>query len=1049
MKKIYSFLAGRTLLGAMLFAAIMAVSPTCAWAQQNTNVTVTVLDQSNAEPVIGATVSLVGDPTKSTATDVSGVAMLRGVPSNGQLIIRFIGYANQTVAIDGQSALRVSLVPVAVDLEQVVVVGFGTQKKENLTGAVAMVDGETMNKRPITNPASMLQGMAAGVSVTQSLGQPGAEGVNIRIRGEGTFSSAGSNPLILINGVEGSMSNLDPNMIESVSILKDAASASIYGSRAANGVVLVTTKQGSKGKAAISYSGNFGWHQPTKMFDVVNNSVEYMELYNEARTNSGQLGGQYTPEMIDAYRKGNGSEQYPNFDWLGYMFQPAFVQTHNLSASGGSDKVTYNVGLNYVDQNGTLRGFKYNKYNITTDVTAKITDFITIGSYTNLMMGDREQTRQSQDDALLSTLSQAPTYMPWLPDAGDGVRRYTNMAYSHEQHNKNMAAIIDVNAMERNRSYDLNSQIWLDIRLAKGLKWYTKVAARLQESRKQDWRGAPTPLYMYHKDDQGNYVQNGTLDKGGEGFTDTHATTFYTNLYSYLQYDVATNNDHHNFHLMAGYNQEHSEWNDLSAYRKEYPFDLHNINAGGTTGWTNSGNANAWALQSVFGRFKYNYRERYLFEANVRYDGTSRISSENRWGVFPSFSAAWRITEEQFMKNANADWLSSLKLRASWGQLGNQNINSGVDGIGPYPYQALINKVSSYPFDKSSESSAYAQAAYVNRDIRWETTTTANVALDAAFFNNRLTFTFEWYDRVTSGILRSMQVSNLLGLTAPTVNKGEMQNSGFELALGWNDMVGTSKDAFSYNIGVNMSTNQNKLTTFGAREPSGNYLYEEGLPYGGYYMLENIGVFANQAEIDAAPKQFTDNTQPGDLRYRDANGDGKINNDDRVSMDGKFAAFEYSIIFGANWKGIDFSLIGGGVQGKSFYTDGWGVQPFRQGSAPTRDYLAGMWTPESPNGAKNPKLYFDDLGGSKNTRGNSWFLQDASYFRLRNLTLGYTFPSQWMERAKINKLRFYFSAENLFTITKFQGLDPERSGDGRAAQYPQNRVLSFGVNLVF
>jgi TonB-linked SusC/RagA family outer membrane protein len=951
--------------------------------QQNLKVSGVVTDEAG-EPLIGVSV-LVKGTTLGNITDLNGRFSL-DVPEGSILEISYIGYKTQSIKAQ-REPMNIVLKEDAQKLDEVVVVGFGTQKKVNLTGSVSAVTGDDISKRPVANAAILLQGQIPGLRVNQGLGQPGGEGTSFRIRGQGTFSSAGSDPLILINGVPGSMTNLDPSVIESVSVLKDAASAAIYGARAANGVILVTTKQGAVGdKVHISYHGNVGLHTPTKLYDRVTNSVEYMELANLAWKNSG-TGKQYTQDQINLYRNNVGDPQYPNFDWQDYMFRTAVVQTHNLSMAGSTEKTTYNVALNFVDQPGTMRGFKYRKYNATIDLTARITNFIKVGTYANLMYGETEQPRQGQNDAFLSTLSQAPTYMPWLPDDGTGIRRWTSSAYSFESHNKNMPAIIGDNAMKRDNNFDINAQLWLEINLAKGLTWYTKGAARLQSNKSKDWRGSTTYTYDYHTGERSS-----ELDKGGLGLSVGDGRRFYTNLYSYLKYDLSLVDNAHNFSLMVGYNQESEKYETLNAYRKDFAFDLPVLNAGGTADWSNSGGEEEWAIQSLFGRFNYDFKERYLFEANMRYDGTSRISDENRWGVFPSFSVAWRATEEEFIKNLNLNWLNNFKLRGSWGQLGNQN-------IGLYPYQAMISGVDDYPFTKTSDGViiGYQQTAYANRNIKWETTTITDIGFDLQVFDG-LSVTFDWYKKTTDDILRSSQVSSLLGLSAPTVNNGSVENKGIEVALNYANMVkGGTFRGFRYNAGGYFDRSRNKLTEFGAEEIGSYSIKREGLPYDEYYMLECIGVFADQAEINASPKQFNDNTQPGDLKYKDISGpdgkpDGVIDNYDRRTFSGRFPGFEYGINASATWKGFDLSLIGQGVADKKYYTTDWGVQPFMQGSSPNKDYIKHMWTEENPYGAKHPKLYWQDMGGGKNTRPNSYYLKDASFFRLKNLTLGYTLP---------------------------------------------------------
>ncbi|MCE9444928.1 TonB-dependent receptor [Bacteroides fragilis] len=1008
--------------------------------QQNLKVSGVVTDEAG-EPLIGVSV-LVKGTTLGNITDLNGRFSL-DVPEGSILEISYIGYKTQSIKAQ-REPMNIVLKEDAQKLDEVVVVGFGTQKKVNLTGSVSAVTGDDISKRPVANAAILLQGQIPGLRVNQGLGQPGGEGTSFRIRGQGTFSSAGSDPLILINGVPGSVTNLDPSVIESVSVLKDAASAAIYGARAANGVILVTTKQGAVGdKVHISYHGNVGLHTPTKLYDRVTNSVEYMELANLAWKNSG-TGKQYTQDQINLYRNNVGDSQYPNFDWQDYMFRTAVVQTHNLSMAGSTEKTTYNVALNFVDQPGTMRGFKYRKYNATIDLTARITNFIKVGTYANLMYGETEQPRQGQNDAFLSTLSQAPTYMPWLPDDGTGIRRWTSSAYSFESHNKNMPAIIGDNAMKRDDNFDINAQLWLEINLAKGLTWYTKGAARLQSNKSKDWRGSTTYTYDYHTGERSS-----ELDKGGLGLSVGDGRRFYTNLYSYLKYDLSLVDNAHNFSLMVGYNQESEKYETLNAYRKDFAFDLPVLNAGGTADWSNSGGEEEWAIQSLFGRFNYDFKERYLFEANMRYDGTSRISDENRWGVFPSFSVAWRATEEEFIKNLNLNWLNNFKLRGSWGQLGNQN-------IGLYPYQAMISGVDDYPFTKTSDGViiGYQQTAYANRNIKWETTTITDIGFDLQVFDG-LSVTFDWYKKTTDDILRSSQVSSLLGLSAPTVNNGSVENKGIEVALNYANMVkGGTFRGFRYNAGVYFDRSRNKLTEFGAEEIGSYSIKREGLPYDEYYMLECIGVFADQAEINASPKQFNDNTQPGDLKYKDISGpdgkpDGVIDNYDRRTFSGRFPGFEYGINASATWKGFDLSLIGQGVADKKYYTTDWGVQPFMQGSSPNKDYIKHMWTEENPYGAKHPKLYWQDMGGGKNTRPNSYYLKDASFFRLKNVTLGYTLPRVWTEKANISKVRIYFSGDNLLTLTPYKGLDPERNGDGRDAIYPQNRIYSFGLNVEF
>ncbi len=1001
------------------------------------------------EPVIGANIMEKGT-TNGVISNIDGEFSIQVSP-NATLIISYIGYNTQEVVVGNQTQIQVVLAEDSQTLNEIVVIGFGTQKKANLTGAVSAVSGEDLSKRPVANTATMLQAQIPGLRVTQAKGQPGNESTQFRIRGQGTYSAAGSDPLILINGVEGDISTLDPNIIESVSVLKDAASASIYGSRAANGVILVTTKTGTgvKDNVRVSYNGNFAIYQPISVLDLIWDSAEYMKYFNMAKRNSGAaVSTMYTDEMIAAYSDPNRDKTlYPSFDWVDYMFQNPFVQTHNINASGSSSggKTAYNISLSYVDQPGTMRGSEYNRINAAIDITSQVNSWIRTGAYFSGSRGNTKQTAQGDEDAYLSTISQAPTYMPWLPDDGSGTTRWTHKAYEHEGNNKNMPAIIASNTFKKNTKTDVNLQYWLEFSPLKGLTWFNKAATRIRFDREKLNYANPIPQYYYHT---GN--QSRLLDTRGPGLTSKMDETLYFNFYSTLKYDFATYNDFHKFSVMGGFSLEMNDLNKLEGYRKDFIFPLEELDAGTSAIQTNKGNLEEWRLLSWFGRLNYSFKDRYLLEANIRYDGTSRIASENRWGVFPSFSAGWRLTEEEWMRNLSLNWLNNVKFRGSWGKLGNQNISL-------YSYNAVVSPDISYPYDNNVVSTGVAQKAFSNRNLIWETTTITDVGVDMTLFQG-LNITFDWYNKTTSDILRKAQATNLLGLDAPFINDGEMTNKGIELSLQYSNRI--SKGIFEgmhYSVGAYIDKTTNELTKFGADEISSGQLKSEGHPYDSFYLYDAIGIFKDQNEVDNSPKQFTDNTQPGDIKYRDISGpngvpDGIINELDREVIKGRFPDFEYGINASLGWKGFDLSLLGQGVQGVKHYAKDWGVQPFRQGSPPSKDYIKNMWTEENPNG-KYPRLYYDNMGGTKNTRESTYYLHDGSFFRLKNLTFGYTLPKS-ITGNMIQSLRVYFSGDNLFTITKFpQGGDPDRKNDSksntRLVFYPQNRIYSLGININF
>lgn len=1006
-----------------------------------------VVKDSNGEPLLGVNV-LVKGTTIGAVTDIDGNFSFEA-PAGCTLVISYIGFESQEVKVKGNAPLNIILKEDSEALDEVVVIGYGTQKKVNLTGAVSAVTGEEIAKRPVSNTSTMLQGQMPGLRITSDKGQPGNESVQMRVRGQGTYSSAGSNPLVLINGVEGDLATLDPNIIESVSVLKDAASASIYGSRAANGVILITTKNGSEMKERVSvrYNGNSAVHNPTTLLDLIWDSPTYMKYFNMAKENSGSpITERYTQEMIDAYTNPTDPQKYPSFNWLDYMFDPAFVQQHNVNVSGTIGKTSYNASLSMVNQPGTMKGQEYQRYNASLDLTSQVNDWVKIGMYFTGSRSYRQETRQGDTDAYLSTISQAPTYMPWLPDDGSGIKRYTSKAYTFESNNKNMVAIAETENFKKYVNTDANVQAWAEIKPFKGLTWYTKGAIRYKAQHYKDWGAIPTPIYFYH-----DGTQNGTLNTNGTGLTSNMEYSTYVNLYTYLKYDWLSSNKDHSLSVMAGYSLESYRYDVLQGYRQDYDFPLHELNAGNSSVQTNSGSSQEWGLVSGFFRLNYGFKDRYLVELNARYDGSSRIASQSRWGVFPSFSLGWRVTEEEWMKDFQWDWLNSLKLRGSWGLLGNQNIDL-------YSYYALVSTGKDYGFNNTDLSSGVAQTAISNQNLKWETTAIGDFGADLTLFNG-FNVTFDWYKKRTYDILRKAQGNALLGLDAPYINDGEMVNKGIEVSLGYNGYV---RDGFfeglSYNANVYFDRSRNTLTKYGADYITNGLICSEGLPYESFYGYKAIGIFKDDDEVRNSPKQFNDNTQAGDIKYADISGpdgvpDNVVDEYDRTVIGNRFPNFEYSVSLGASWKGFDLSLLGQGVSGVDHYASGWGLRPFYQGTPISQDYIDNMWTEEHTN-AKYPRLYFADMGGTKNQRESTYWLYDGSYFRLKNLTFGYTLPKALTQKAKIQRLRVYFSGDNLLTFTKFpQGGDPERNYNStkgtRLVYYPQNRIISFGINLDF
>lgn len=987
---------------------------------QDRTVTGKVVDE-NGQALPGVSIKLKGS-TKGTNTDGNGNFKF-SIPDKGDLTLVFsiIGYKTQEVSIGSKYALEIIMSVDTKDLQEVVVVGYGTQKKTELTGSVAVASGELLNKRIATNPATMLQGQLPGLQVVQSSGEPGNEGVSLRIRGVGTFSGAGNDPLVIVDGLPGSLSSINPNDIETVSVLKDASSAAIYGARGANGVVLITTKKGKSGKLVFNYTYNNGITQATKLPDLITNSAEFMELNNEARVNSG-LNPIYSQATIDLYRNATDREKYPNHNWLDDVFRKVNVENHYLNVSGGKDNTNYSVGLGYTSQPGVMKGFDYKKYTLQFNLNSKVNDFISFGTNTLLRYGKRMGARQGSGDLFLATLAQSPLYKPKL---WDGSGRYTFRAFSNEAGNKNPVAIAE-NANASTDDYYAQVNGYVNVNLAKGLVWETRGGANFTFYKTYDFR-PKIPMYLYS-----DLSSAGNVDVGTLGLYLSQNNSLYTVIYSQLNYDK-TFGDHH-VNALAGAQQEQNKDQFMSAFRREFASNLvQELDAGPAEGMNNSGTASEWAIRSFYGRLNYDYKGKYLLGLSTRYDGTSRLPTDTRWGLFYAFSGGWRISEEAFLKDVS--WLTDLKLRGSWGKLGNQN-------IGTYPYQNVLT-ATAYPFGSSLTTGYYA-GGLVDPSLTWETTQTLDFGLDLALLNGRLNITADWYDKQTYNILRSYQVPLYVGLGAPTVNNGRVKNTGFELDVQYQDKI---TNDLGYKIGGNIQTYKNTLVEYGSREIGSNTIREEGRPLDEFFLYQWDGIFQSQAEIDAWPQQPI-TPKPGDLKIKDVNGDGKIDANDRTYTPGRYPVASYNVNLGLTWKNFDLSAQIFGSFGQKIYVNGWGVEPFRQGSVPTTDWR-NRWTPTNPS-TTMPRIYIADGYPAVQNYASTFYLKDASFVRLKNLQIGYNIPKVILDKVKIQSLRVYFAGDNLLTISKFPGLDPERTSiSGNYVSYPQNQVFTFGLNAQF
>ena len=1004
--------------------------------QQKKTLTGKVTDSSGAS-LPGVSVVVKGT-SSGVVTDIDGKYSLGNIPENATLQFSFVGMRTQEVAVGTNSSINMVLEEETIGLEEVVAVGYGVRKKTNLTGSNSFVSSTQLITRTAPNVQNLLQGKVTGLQITQSGGQPGSDNAQIRIRGMGTFSSAGSDPMVLVDGVQGSLSNLNSEDIEAISVLKDAASAAIYGSRAANGVILVTTKQGKTG-LNIEYQGNYQIQQATNTRDLVTNSADYMQAFNIARTRSGQS-LPFTQAEIDAFRTGTDPIKYPNFDWVDYMINQGAMQTHHISVNGGNEKTKFNCSLGLLDQTGITKGFDYQRGNALLNLTTKLSDVFTFGANINMKYQDRDQPVAGNGNAgemFFLIYAAAPNFLPKLSDGSDRwARTYKQTSVA----NRNPEAVLDY-GNRNTKTYSISTQAYVDVNFSKDLVWTTKAAVSYDDNY---FKQAEKVVSQYNYNDNSMNLASSPYILG---VTNQMNKNILTTVYSTLSYNK-TFAKVHNISAMGGYSKEQNTYRYMNGYRPNMPFDqLTEINSGSAEGQTLSANMEQWAIESYFGRLNYDYSGKYLFEANMRYDGSSRISKANRWGIFPSFSAGWRFSKENFMKQFS--WLDNLKLRGSWGQLGNQN-------IGLYPYQDLYSTGLSYPYGTVAESGV-AITRLTDKDLRWEKTTVLDFGTDFSIKNGLFSMTFDWFKKKTDGILAAIDIPASIGLSAPTTNFASMQNIGFEIEVGHRHKIGE----VSYSVSANLSHFKNEVLKVTA--PSyGNVTVQEGYPYGSFYLTEWTGIFQSQDEINNSPVH-RNNPKPGDLKFKDqltidTNGDGipdagdnKIDGNDRVVVDGAFPNFYYGGSVDLTWRNFDLNLFFQGVKGQKHYISGGGIEPFNQGGAPTKEFFNNSWTPENKSNTL-PAMYVSGYGAISGTP-STYFLADASYLRLKSLMLGYNLKPDVCKKVGLKNIRVYLSADNVFTITKYPYPDPDRLLNGNNAGdifvYPQIRSFSLGINIKY
>ena len=989
----------------------------------------TVTDESG-QALIGASILAKGT-TVGTVTDVTGTFQMSVPDEVTTLVVSYIGYATQEVDITSASSLNIILSLSESALDEVIVVGYGSQRKINLTGAVATVSQKDIDARPITSLATAMQGTMSGVFINQNSGRAGQDDVLIRIRGIGTLNDA--NPLILVDGIEAPLNNINPADVESISVLKDAASAAIYGSRAANGVVLVTTKRGSKDqKPTFSYDGYYGVSQATRLPEMVNDPVLFAQLRNEAATNFGQP-AEYSDAQLNEIA---ARADEIGIDWIDELTRIAPIQQHTLGVSGGNEATNYRVSFGILDQEGILIENKYQRINTRLNLDTRVNDQFSFGTSISLARGNRNDggSNTATGGSNFGIFAIGLPFHPVVDDQGRPALANAGFGFDNTFGNPvtrlrgSQANVID---------HDVLANGYLSYEPITGLTLKATAAINYRNS---DLEGFASRLSQYDWIDGREVILNPTRIANRSNWQQLNTTIWLTATYEKRFGD-------HGLSVLAGYNQEESEAKSFAAGRAGHLSNtVRVLNAGLASSSTNAGSATGWGLRSYFGRVNYSFQDKYLLEANVRFDGSSRFATD-KWGTFPSFSAGWIVSEEDFFPQSS--FIDFLKVRASWGQLGNQNIDN-------FAFARQLDLSQAYNFG-GVVVPGVTQVSLGNQNLTWETATMTNFGVTMNLMQ-KLDVEIDYFIRDTEDILFEVPISTLSGFSSQIRNTAQVQNKGWEIGANYRERVGE----FSFSIGGNVTHVDNVVTEVNPDIPEGEVdrfifdiegvqggrrIIEQGSPMGGIIGLRALGVFQSQAEIDAAADHSGLLSGVGDLRFEDINGDGVINADDRVIIGKDNPTWLYGFNLSAGWKGFDIAAIfQGAADFHSLGTEELNFPFFNGAAVPTR--WLNRWTPENPSN-EFPKI-FNTFGPSVAFH-NTFFLYDRSYFRMKNLQIGYTLPAGTIENSFLQSVRIYFNASNLFTITDIPFGDPERPADAdRGSEgHPMLKVFSGGVSVKF
>lgn len=1058
------------------------------YAQQLT-ITGTVIDKSLGDPVIGASV-LVEGTTNGTVTDIDGKFSINASKGN-VLNISYIGYQTQTIKLDGnQTVLTIQLGEDTQALDEVVVVGFGSQKKVNLTGAVSTVDNKTLASRPVAQVGQALQGVVPGLNMSLN-NQGGSLGnaLKVNIRGTGTIGEGSTDsPLILIDGIEGDMNALNPDDIESISVLKDAAASSIYGSRAPFGVILITTKSGKSGKAQVNYSNSFRWSAATNLPDMMD-SYTFAKFFNAAALNSGQ-NVPFDDETIGrilAYQRGeittttvpnpgNGMYEFhqkanDNQNWARNHFKTAFTQEHNVNVSGGTEKLTYFMSGAFMDQGGNMRygDDSFKRMNASAKINSHVNDWLQIGISTRFIREELDRPTYANDDPdnTVNGISVGLYYH-------DISRTWPTMPFQdpngHYMRNSKIIQIEDGGRYKRRKDI-IYTQANFTITPIKDWNIRGDVSLKAEHVNKDE---NLAKIYEYNSKNEpvalafaGSYGPGATYTWSSAQDNNLLTTSLYTDYFKSIQKN--------NFKVMVGFNTELYKQNYVYARRDDVISDeVPSIDASMGKDYT-AANKKEWATAGFFGRLNYDYDGRFLAEVNLRYDGSSRFLGDKRWNVFPSFSLGYNVAREAFWEPFS-EYVGTLKPRFSWGKLGNQNTKEFYPF---YPAQPLGLKDGKWLIAGQMPTTATAPLM-VSDLMTWEKITTTNVGIDFGAFSNRLSGSVEWFKRKTDDMVGPPEEkSPIIGIDndkLPRINNAAMTTQGWELALNWNDRIGK----VGYTIGFTLADAKSKINKYPNEAQIIDRKNSDGVmeyvPYAGRYMgdiwgYETIGIAKTDEEMQAH-LATTDQSQlgskwgAGDIMYKDLDGDGKVSPGsntvgdpgDRKIIGNETPRYQVGITLGADWNGFDFRAFFQGVCKRDIWLTGnffWGATGGIWQSIGYKEHF-DYFRPAGDEMGENlnsyfPKPYFDS-NADKNQLSQTGYLQSAAYLRLKNLQVGYTVPTYLVNKIGLNKVRVFFSGDNLFTISSIFGVfDPEAVGGamGNGKIYPLSRTLSCGVNVSF